>query len=503
MTDNHAADFPTMDPVTEASFQMTLPVFSQLLEPVGIAPALNFDSSGRLLCNQLPDLALRTRIRFIIDRSVRFELSGDEEVRRLLKHWRAELSPQLEGSEEEDFVSGFEDDEALLDMASDAPIIRLVNHLFARALDLNASDIHFEPNEHSLNVRCRVDGIMTRIEKLPVKIHTAVASRLKLMARLDIGEKRLPQDGRIDYQLGSNQLDMRVSTLPGVHGESVVLRILDRSDTALALTALGMPESILKQYQGVITQPHGMILITGPTGSGKTTTLYATLEKINSEKQKIITVEDPVEYQLDGITQIQANASIGLSFAAGLRSIVRQDPDVLMVGEIRDHETAEIAIESALTGHLVFSTLHTNDAAGAVTRLQDMGVEGYLISSSLLAIQAQRLVRRVCTDCASTGQISADELAVLQITREQCPEINRGQGCESCGHTGYRGRVGLYELLLMSDAIRHHVASGADANVIRNEAISAGMRTLREDALDKLKAGLTTPEEVVRVTRAL
>ena len=388
-------------------------------------------------------------------------------------------------------------------MASDAPIIRLVNHLFARALDLNASDIHFEPNEHSLNVRCRVDGIMTRIEKLPVKIHTAVASRLKLMARLDIGEKRLPQDGRIDYQLGSNQLDMRVSTLPGVHGESVVLRILDRSDTAVALTALGMPESILKQYQGVITQPHGMILITGPTGSGKTTTLYATLEKINSEKQKIITVEDPVEYQLDGITQIQANASIGLSFAAGLRSIVRQDPDVLMVGEIRDHETAEIAIESALTGHLVFSTLHTNDAAGAVTRLQDMGVEGYLISSSLLAIQAQRLVRRVCTDCASTDPISADELAVLQITREQCPEINRGQGCESCGHTGYRGRVGLYELLLMSDAIRHHVASGADANVIRNEAISAGMRTLREDALDKLKAGLTTPEEVVRVTRAL
>ena len=503
MTDNQAADIPAMGPVTEASFQMTLPVFSQLLEPVGIAPALDFDSSGRLLCIQLPDLALRTRIRFIIDRSVRFELSGDEELRRLLKHWRAELSPQLEGSEEEDFVSGFEDDEALLDMASDAPIIRLVNHLFARALDLNASDIHFEPNEHSLNVRCRVDGIMTRIEKLPVKIHTAVASRLKLMARLDIGEKRLPQDGRIDYQLGSNQLDMRVSTLPGVHGESGVLRILDRSDTAVALTALGMPESILKQYQGVITQPHGMILITGPTGSGKTTTLYATLEKINSEKQKIITVEDPVEYQLDGITQIQANASIGLSFAAGLRSIVRQDPDVLMVGEIRDHETAEIAIESALTGHLVFSTLHTNDAAGAVTRLQDMGVEGYLISSSLLAIQAQRLVRRVCTDCASTDPISADELAVLQITREQCPEINRGQGCESCGHTGYRGRVGLYELLLMSDAIRHHVASGADANVIRNEAISAGMRTLREDALDKLKAGLTTPEEVVRVTRAL
>ena len=503
MMGDHVDDLQEAILATEAPFQMTLPLFSQLLEPAGIAPALDFDTSGRLLCNQVPSVELRARVRFIIDRSVAFELGNDNEVRRLLKHWRADLLPQLEGSEEEDFVSGFEDDELLLDRSSDAPIIRLVNHLFARALDLDASDIHFEPNEHSLNVRCRVDGIMTRIEKLPVKIHTAVASRLKLMAKLDIGEKRLPQDGRIDYQLGSNQLDMRVSTLPGVHGESVVLRILDRSDTAVELAALGMPERTLEDYQGVINQPHGMILITGPTGSGKTTTLYATLEKINSEKQKIITVEDPVEYQLEGITQIQVNPGIGLSFAAGLRSIVRQDPDVLMVGEIRDRETADIAIESALTGHLVFSTLHTNDAAGAVTRLQDMGVEGYLISSSMLAIQAQRLVRRTCTDCACISPISADELAVLQISREECPEINRGKGCESCGHTGYRGRVGLYELLLMNDAIRHHVASGADANVIRQEAIGAGMRTLRQDALEKLKAGLTTPEEVVRVTRAL
>jgi general secretion pathway protein E len=323
------------------------------------------------------------------------------------------------------------------------------------------------------------------------------------MAKLDIGEKRLPQDGRIDYQLGSKQLDMRVSTLPGVHGESIVLRILDRSDTAVELQQLGMPQSILKTYQGVITQPHGMILITGPTGSGKTTTLYATLEKINSEKTKIITVEDPVEYQLDGITQIQANASIGLGFAEGLRSIVRQDPDVLMVGEIRDHETAEIAIESALTGHLVFSTLHTNDAAGAVTRLQDMGVEGYLISSSLLAIQAQRLVRRVCTHCAEPKPMTQDEANVLELTGDIDLQVNRGSGCENCGNTGYRGRVGLYELLVMSDAIRHHVASGADANVIREQAQKEGMRTLREDALEKLRDGLTTPEEVVRVTRAL
>ncbi len=264
-----------------------------------------------------------------------------------------------------------------------------------------------------------------------------------------------------------------------------------------------MPGQVLQSYQKIITQPHGMILITGPTGSGKTTTLYATLEKINNEKQKIITVEDPVEYQLEGITQIQANASIGLSFAAGLRSIVRQDPDILMVGEIRDHETAEITIESALTGHLVFSTLHTNDAAGAVTRLQDMGVEGYLISSSLLAIQAQRLVRRVCTGCSNNYELSPDEAIVLGTSKNDCPSIRRGSGCERCGNTGYRGRVGLYELLLMSDSIRHHIASGADANVIREQAISEGMETLRQDAMEKLKAGLTTPEEVVRVTRAI
>jgi len=482
---------------------MTLSIFTQLLEPEGIAPAKDFEESGSLICNQLPSIAFRSKVRFIVGEIVRFKVGADEEVRRLMRYWRAELSPQIESNEDDHFVSGFEDDEELIDLASEAPIIRLVNHLFARALDLNASDIHFEPNEAYLNVRCRVDGIMTRIERLPIRIHTAVASRLKLMAKLDIGEKRLPQDGRINYQIGSKQLDMRVSTLPGVHGESVVLRILDRSDTTVDLSRLGMPGNVLTNYQSVISQPHGMILITGPTGSGKTTTLYATLEKINSERQKIITVEDPVEYQLEGITQIQANASIGLSFAAGLRAIVRQDPDILMVGEIRDHETAEIAIESALTGHLVFSTLHTNDAAGAVTRLQDMGVEGYLISSSLLAIQAQRLVRRVCTDCAETHFLSEDEAIVLEIGISTCPKIQRGKGCERCGHTGYRGRVGLYELLMMSDAIRHHIASGADANIIRDEAIIEGMKTLREDAIEKLKAGLTTPEEVVRVTRAI
>ncbi|MFT5320391.1 MAG: general secretion pathway protein E, partial [Pseudohongiellaceae bacterium] len=319
--------------------QLTLPVFSQLLEPEGMAPAQNFSDSWELVCNKLPSIESRAKVRFVIGEQVLFRLGNTDEVARLTKHWRAELSPQIADADDA-FVSGFGDDDTFSDMDSEAPIIRLVNHLFARALDLNASDIHFEPTEHHLEVRCRVDGIMTRIEKLPVKIQSAVASRLKLMAKLDIGEKRLPQDGRIDYRIGDRELDMRVSTLPGVLGESVVLRILDRSDLSIELMDLGMPEQILKDYSRVISQPHGLILITGPTGSGKTTTLYGTLEKIHNEKQKIITVEDPVEYQLNGITQIQVNARIGLNFASGLRSIVRQDPDILMIGEIRDHETA-------------------------------------------------------------------------------------------------------------------------------------------------------------------
>jgi general secretion pathway protein E len=481
---------------------LTLPIFSQLLEPEGIAPAQNFNDSLELVCNRLLSIESRAKVRYVIGDKVRFRIGNTDEVARLTKHWRAELSPEI-ADPDDTFVSGFGNDDEFTDMDSEAPIIRLVNHLFARAMDLNASDIHFEPTEHHLEVRCRVDGIMTRIEKLPIKIQSAVASRLKLMAKLDIGEKRLPQDGRIDYRIGDRELDMRVSTLPGVLGESVVLRILDRSDLSIELTDLGMPQKVLRDYVRLITQPHGLILITGPTGSGKTTTLYATLEKINDEKHKIVTVEDPVEYQLDGITQIQVNSRIGLSFSSGLRSIVRQDPDILMIGEIRDHETAEIAIESALTGHLVFSTLHTNDAAGAVTRLQDMGVQSYLISSSLLGIQAQRLVRRVCTDCKEQLDLSLDEANVLGVERQDYPRINRGAGCERCGGTGYRGRVGLYELLIMSDQIRHLITSGADANVIRQEGIKEGMRTLREDALEKLQAGLTTPEEVVRVTRAV
>ncbi|ALG68561.1 GspE/PulE family protein [Beggiatoa leptomitoformis] len=481
---------------------LSLPIFTQLLAKKGIAPVENFPEQPCLLFSTPPDIEDRAKIRFLLGQYIRFERGATDQVARLIKHWRAKLSPELDGANDGGRADQL-DNEYLKDLASDAPVIRMVNHLMERALDLNASDIHFEPEEKYLMVRCRVDGVMVNIERLPANVQAAVSSRVKLMARLDIGEKRLPQDGRIQYQMGDRTLDMRVSTLPGVHGESIVLRLLDRSDISVSLDKLGMPADILKPFAHVIQQPHGMILVTGPTGSGKTTTLYGTLEKINTGSQKIITIEDPVEYQLEGITQIHVNAKIGLTFAAGLRSIVRQDPDIIMVGEIRDHETAEIAIESALTGHLVFSTLHTNDAAGAITRLQDMGVDTYLISSSVMAIMAQRLVRKICLHCAEDHELTEDEAELLGISRADHPTIKRGRGCERCANTGYRGRLGLYELLIISDSVRAVITSGGDANKIREQAQREGLRLLRQDALEKLYQGITTPEEIVRVTRAI
>lgn len=480
--------------------ELNLNIFSALLVPSNIAPDKDFFQSGKLMYVDAPDSGLREKIRYTMGQDIEFVSANEDDVSGLIKHWRAELAPEL-NTEQENEAEFTEED--LKDLSSDAPVIRLVNHLFERVMDLNASDIHFEPEEHSFDVRCRVDGIMQQIETLPVSAQPPVTSRLKLMAKLDIGEKRLPQDGRIEYKLGQKKIDMRVSTLPGVHGESIVLRILDRSDILVSLEQLGMPDQVLDNWQKTIHQPHGMILVTGPTGSGKTTTLYATLEKISTKQQKMITVEDPVEYQLEGITQIQVNSKIGLNFASGLRSIVRQDPDVIMIGEIRDHETASIAIESALTGHLVFSTLHTNDAAGSISRLQDMGVEPYLISSSLLAVQAQRLIREICPACAVEQKITDVEIKLLDISPTEISVVHRGEGCNRCGGTGYRGRIGLYELLMITDEIRHLINTGVDANVIREKAIEQGMLTLRQDALNKLIKGLTTVEEVVRVTRAV
>jgi general secretion pathway protein E len=482
---------------------LNLPLFTQLLSKKGIAPIEEFSADEPcLMFYILPNIEERAKIRFILGLpKIYFKKGAEEDVARLVKHWRAKLSPELEGADEAGNTEQL-DNEYLKDLASDAPIIRMVNHLMERALDVNASDIHFEPEENYLRVRCRVDGVMVNIENLPASVIAAVSSRVKLMARLDIGEKRLPQDGRIQYQMGDRSLDMRVSTLPGVHGESIVLRILDRGDVHVSLDALGMPPDVLQSYSQVVQQPHGIVLVTGPTGSGKTTSLYATLEKINTGAQKTITVEDPVEYQLEGITQIHVNAKIGLNFSAGLRSIVRQDPDIIMIGEIRDRETAEIAIESALTGHLVFSTLHTNDAAGAITRLQDMGIDSYLISSSVIAVMAQRLVRKICEKCIDDVFLSDKEAELLGISLQKHPQIKRGMGCKNCANTGYRGRIGLYELLQLTDATRHVISQGGDANDIRKKAIEEGTRTLREDALQKLYEGVTTPEEVVRVTRA-
>jgi len=480
--------------------ELNLPLFTQLLTKKNIAPVEKFPEEPSLVFSALPAIEDRAIIRFVLGSEIFFKQGEKERVERLLKHWRAKLSPELEGADDDDVDL----DGDYLDGDSDAPVIRMVNHLMERALDLNASDIHFEPEEKSLNVRCRVDGVMVDLEELPAKVQAAVSSRVKLMARLDIGEKRLPQDGRIQYNMGERALDMRVSTLPGVHGESIVLRVLDRGDVQVDLEQLGMPPNVIKPYLQVIKQPHGLILVTGPTGSGKTTTLYGTLAKINTGTQKTITVEDPVEYQLEGITQIQVNSKIGLDFAAGLRSIVRQDPDVIMVGEIRDHETAEIAIESALTGHLVFSTLHTNDAAGAVVRLQDMGVDSYLISSSLIAVMAQRLVRKICEHCAETVPVTQDVIELLNISQDDAfTEMRRGKGCERCGSTGYRGRLGLYELLQFSEEIRQIIGRGGDVNQIRAQAMKEGLRLLRQDALEKFSNGITTPEEVIRVTRAI
>jgi len=391
----------------------------------------------------------------------------------------------------------------LKDLASEAPVIRLVNLLITRAIEMRASDIHLEPFEGDFKVRYRIDGVLHDMEAPPRRLQAAVISRLKIMAKLNIAERRLPQDGRIKLRVLGKEIDFRVSTLPTMFGESVVLRILDRESVVLDLEKLGFPDYDLIKFRDLINRPYGIILVTGPTGSGKTTTLYAALGEINSPEKKIITVEDPIEYQLGGVNQVQVKAGIGLSFANILRSILRQDPDVIMIGEIRDAETAEIAIHSALTGHLVFSTLHTNDAAGAVTRLLEMGMENYLISSSLLGIMAQRLVRVICPDCKETYTPEMGVMEELGVSQSELKEnpIFKGAGCEKCSHTGFRGRKGIYELLLMNDNIRELILEKAPSNVIKEKGRSQGMQTLREAGWHKVKEGISTISEVLRVTQ--
>jgi len=396
-----------------------------------------------------------------------------------------------------------EDDvDHLRDLAFEAPVVRLVNLLIEEALAADASDIHIEPFEDSLRVRYRIDGLLYDQEAPPRRLQAALTSRIKIMAELNIAERRLPQDGRIRVTApGGRRVDIRVSTVPTIHGESIVMRLLDRSSVFLPFDRLGFSPAAARAFEGLIRQSHGILLVTGPTGSGKTTTLYAALDKINRPDLKIITVEDPVEYQLKGINQIPVRPKIGLSFASGLRHIVRQDPDVIMVGEIRDLETAEIAIQAALTGHLVFSTLHTNDAPGAVTRLQDMGCEPYLVSSVLNGVLAQRLVRRICQACRAPDHPDPAELLALGVTDATGVELFRGKGCDDCRGTGYRGRTGIYELFRITEEARSLVVRKAPGGEIRRHAVAQGMVTLREDAWAKACAGLTTVEEILRVTQ--
>jgi general secretion pathway protein E len=396
-----------------------------------------------------------------------------------------------------------EDVDHLRDLASEAPVIQLVNLVITRAVEARASDIHIEPFEDTLRIRYRVDGVLLDHESPPKRLQRAVISRVKIMAKMNIAERRLPQDGRIRFQILDKDLDLRVSTIPTLYGESVVMRILDRSSLLLSLGELGFPDDVRLQFQRLIRKPHGMILVTGPTGSGKTTTLYTVLSEINSADKKIITIEDPVEYQLRGVNQIHVKPKIGLTFANGLRSIVRQDPDVIMVGEIRDAETADIAIHSALTGHLVFSTLHTNDAPGAITRLLDMGIEDYLVSSVLVAVLAQRLVRVICHECREPYQLDPATVRKMGIrTVVDGPlQVFKGKGCAACNFTGYRGRKGIFEFLAIGEEIQRLILEKSDSNSIRQKGIALGMRTLWEDGWLKVEQGVTTLEDLLRVTK--
>ena len=390
----------------------------------------------------------------------------------------------------------------LLDATDEAPIIRLVNSVLFQAVRQRASDIHFESFERGLVVRYRIDGVLYPILTPPKHLQSSIIARLKIMAGLNIAEKRLPQDGRFAIRTAGKDVDLRVSVLPTSHGERVVLRLLEKENRLLNLSEMGFSLDRLRIIQQLIQLTHGILLVTGPTGSGKTTTLYAALSEINAPDKNIITVEDPVEYQLLGIGQMQVNPKINLTFAAGLRSILRQDPDVIMIGEIRDRETAEIAIHASLTGHLVFSTLHTNDAASAATRLIDMGIEPFLVASSVVAVLAQRLIRKVCPDCKKGYQPDDEELIRLGVVPGKTkPTFYRGSGCAACSQTGYRGRTGIHELLVMDDEIRRLIGSKADAAAIKQAAVARGMILLKEEAAEKIFAGVTTTEEVMRMTQ--
>ena len=457
-------------------------------DPAGFQPV---DDLIRIIGSDDYEMVLATRESILSAINIAYDLNRDS----------AEQLVQDMEDNDSMIISDIEGTADLLDDTSDAPIIKLVNHIISQAAKARASDIHIEPYQERFKVRYRVDGILYDLLTPPKSIQAALISRIKVMSNMNIAEKRLPQDGRLQVKIGDQDIDVRISTIPTSFGERVVLRLLNKSNSLLELSELGLAPDRLARLKKLITSPNGIILMTGPTGSGKTTSLYAILSHINQPDINIITIEDPVEYQLRGISQIQVNPKIDLTFARGLRSIVRQDPDVILVGEIRDKETAEIAVQSALTGHLVFSTLHTNDSASAITRLVDIGVEPFLISSSVIAVAAQRLVRVLCTECKEDYIPDDIMLEGIGITHEQLNHhtLYRARGCPTCFHTGYRGRVAILEIMELDERLKSVVLKTYDSNVIKNEA--KGMVTLRQAGLQKILDGMTTIEEVLRVTQ--
>lgn len=498
-----ASDFPSedmLDNITISSLFMREQNFIPLADDGSKLRVAMFDPADDFV---LQSLRLATGREIIPELAL---LSDLESAYERLYGAGVDKPDDIDTEREDGLGADVGDVERLRDMASEVPVIRLVNSIFSRALDSRASDIHIEPFENNFSVRLRIDGVLQEIDTPSSKLAPAVISRLKILSRLNIAERRLPQDGRIQLRMQGRLIDLRVSTVPTMHGESVVMRILDKGTISLELESIGLSPKVLSDLKDVLARPNGIFLVTGPTGSGKTTTLYAALSRLNTVDQKILTVEDPVEYQIQGVNQIQTASKLGLDFASALRAILRQDPDVVMIGEIRDRETASIGIQAALTGHIVLSTLHTNDAPSAITRLLDMGVEDYLLTSTINGVMAQRLVRTLCTHCRAKGSLDFEEIEHMGITHlldeTGCAPTWRPVGCEVCSHTGYRGRMGIHELLLMTDEVRHMVLRRAGSEEIYRAAHSAGMRTMFEDGIIKSLQGLTSVSEVLRVAQA-
>ncbi len=500
-----------LDYIDKLDFKEFPEVYSKipfkLLQRSKIVPFQVFEDQVKVAISDPTDLHPMDDVRaFLREFDVVFVLTTEQEIMRIIHTYfdktseeTKELMNEMEGSFG-DLSDAIESD--ALDLSNEAPIIKMVNVILSQAVSERASDIHIEPYEKSVVVRYRVDGILQKVLNPPKSFLSGIATRIKIMSNLNIAENRLPQDGRIKLRLAGKDVDIRVSIIPCQYGERVVMRLLNKTDQKHSIAGMGFTNEMEKSFKDLIYRPYGIILVTGPTGSGKSTTLYSALTEINTEERNIITCEDPVEYQIEGISQMQMNEKIGLTFASGLRSILRQDPDVVMVGEIRDEETARIAIQASLTGHLVFSTLHTNDAASAVTRLADMGIEPYLITSTVLGFMAQRLVRVICKDCKESYKPTDKDLAGLGIQRKELKDslLYRGKGCSQCLNTGYKGRTGIYELLVMDDEIKKAILQGADANKIREIAVKNGLISIRDYGKMKVIQGITTPEEIIRVS---